>query len=331
MLRGVDLPTLGARLAEASVTGLLLACALVLVQNVFRAWRWEVLLAPIRRPLPFRLLFSAIVIGYMFSWVAPGRVGEVVRPLMLSARGDVPLAPALGTVVADRLLDAVSVVVMFAIAVWIAPLPGAAAAYAGSVRIAAAGMALAAFVVLAVLLSAAAHGDALVRLGERYGRVARRVVAFVVSLSAGVAAFRSPRRVALLVVSSACLWICIALSIWVGIRASGATGFTFGQTMFIQPMLVLGIAVPTPGGAGSYHALMKGGLLLFGVAEETAVGAGLLVHAVTIVPIVVLGLALMWIEGLSWRDLARGARRIRELGADERAAAPLAATEEGAS
>jgi len=94
---------------------------------------------------------------------------------------------------------------------------------------------------------------------------------------------------------------------------------TFGAILIIQPLLVLGVAVPTPGGAGSYHVLMREGLTLFGVAKDAAVTAGFLMHTLIIVlPIVVLGSILVWIERLSWRDLVASAAQVRELGAGMR-------------
>ena len=50
--------------------------------------------------------------------------------------------------------------------------------------------------------------------------------------------------------------------------------------MFMQPLLALGVAVPTPGGAGSYHAAVNFGLALFGVSWATAAGAGIILHGV---------------------------------------------------
>jgi uncharacterized membrane protein YbhN (UPF0104 family) len=84
--------------------------------------------------------------------------------------------------------------------------------------------------------------------------------------------------------------------------------------MVITPLLVLGVAVPTPGGAGSYHGAMKVGLMLFGVAENKAVAAGFLLHFLIVVPTVILGFALVWLEGLSWKDLVASASQLRRLG-----------------
>ena len=42
---------------------------------------------------------------------------------------------------------------------------------------------------------------------------------------------------------------------------------------------------------------MKIGLMLFGVSEVAAVTAGLLVHAAITIPVILLGLVLLWTEG----------------------------------
>jgi hypothetical protein len=81
-----------------------------------------------------------------------------------------------------------------------------------------------------------------------------------------------------------------------------------------MPLLVLGVAVPTPGGAGSYHAAMNFGLTLFGVSWNEAAGAGLIVHAAMILPLIVLGLILLGTEGISLRHLVEGARQFPGLG-----------------
>ena len=44
--------------------------------NVFRTWRWGALLGPVRKGVRFRPMLSAIILGYMTSWIVPGRLGE---------------------------------------------------------------------------------------------------------------------------------------------------------------------------------------------------------------------------------------------------------------
>jgi uncharacterized membrane protein YbhN (UPF0104 family) len=90
---------------------------------------------------------------------------------------------------------------------------------------------------------------------------------------------------------------------------------SFGAILIMMPLLVLGIAIPTPGGAGGYHAAMKFGLTrLFLVSESVAVGAGFLMHAVVVIPVVLLGSALLIVDRIPVQDLFRAARQVRDLG-----------------
>jgi uncharacterized membrane protein YbhN (UPF0104 family) len=129
-----------------------------------------------------------------------------------------------------------------------------------------------------------------------------------------MSALRSPRLLARIVLHSLLAWLTICVATWLGVRSSGAD-IPFSAVLFIMPLLVLGVAVPTPGGAGSYHGLMKVGLMLFGVSEVAAVSAGLMVHLTITVPVILVGMILLWTEGISWRDLVRGARQFKDLGA----------------
>jgi hypothetical protein len=320
VLRNVDPAATLAALREASPWGLLLAAVLLLGHNVFRVWRWGLLLRPVRASIPFRPRLSAVIIGYLTTWTIPGRLGEFVRPVLLSAKERIPLGPCIGSIVADRLLDGVAIVILFAVGTWRTPLSGAASGHALRVRQVA--------VWLLVFLIAALVG--LVAAGGVRGRIAgwstgasrlrRGVGHTVLSLLDGAAALRRPALVAPILAHSVLAWFLIALGTWVGIRACGAE-VSLGAVFMLLPPLALGVALPTPGGAGGYHAAMAFGLeLLFGVSGPVAVSAGILMHLVVTVPILCLGLVFLRLDGVSWRSLrtmVRGAA-----GGDAAAGAP---------
>jgi len=313
VLRGTDPALLAEQLKRVSWP-LWIACVVLnLGHNVFRVWRWRALLEPVRHDVPFRPMFAAVILGYMTSWLIPGRIGELVRPLALSGREDVPLGPCIGTVVADRLLDGATVVLLFGAGVWLAPKTGPAQEYLGVLRSGAITMAIGVLLFVVFMLLLSAHNHALDRWLEGRWRLLRRLGRMLLSIADGVRALRSPRLLARVLVQSLLAWGTIAVATWAGIRSAGAE-IPLSVVLFIMPLLVLGVAVPTPGGAGSYHGLMKVGLMLFAVPELAAISAGLLVHAAITVPTIVLGLLLLWTEGISWRHLVEGARQLRHLG-----------------
>jgi uncharacterized protein (TIRG00374 family) len=313
VLRGVDGRAIWEQLKQASVVGIAIAAVLNAGHNVFRVWRWRALLEPIRPAVAFRPMFTAVILGYMTTWVIPGRLGELVRPLVLSARQPVPLGPCIGTVVADRILDAVTIVFLFAVGLMVTPLEGEAAEYTAQVRTASLLLAAGAVVLLAVMLAVTSAGGRLSSWIERRKGLLRWIGRTTLSLASGMKAFRSPRLVLRIIAHSGLAWLTIALATWAGVLSCG-TGISFGTVLIIMPMLALGVAVPTPGGVGTYHGAMMVGLMLFGVSQTLAVSAALLMHAICIVPIVVLGMLLLWIERISWKEFVSAARQFKRLG-----------------
>ena len=316
VLRGVDPGEMWAAIRQASVVGLIAAAVINIGHNVFRVWRWQALLEPVQTEIPFRPMFSAIIIGYATTWVIPGRIGEIVRPTFLSVKVGVPLGPALGSVVVDRVMDAGAIVALFSLGTWLAPLQGEAAEHAALIRGASILLTGLAAGFLAVLVTTSIFRGPVSRwVGARRGVVAW-VGHLVLSIASGADSLRSPRLLARVVVHSLLAWLTIAVATWIGVLSAGAE-VPFGAILVILPMLALGVAVPTPGGTGSYHAALKWGLMLFGVTAVTAVSAGLLMHAIVTIPIILLGAILVGVEGVSWRDMVRAARGFRHLGDDD--------------
>ena len=322
VLRGTSLAELGQHLRQASIPGLVAAATLNLSHNLFRTWRWRALLAPVRERLPFRPMFDAIVLGYATSAVVPGRIGELVRPALLARRERLPLAPCLGSVLADRLLDGVAVLTLFAFGAAMTPLAAAPAHHAAAIRTSALAMVALIAVPLAILVLAGRGREQILEwLGDRTGW-RRRLGHSLVALADGVAAFKRPRLVLVIAFHTLFAWLLIAAGTWVGVRAAGVE-LSFGGTLLLLPLLVLGIALPTPGGAGGYHAAMRVGLVqLFGVAEPLAVGAGILQHAAITLPILALGGILLAQNRISLRTLLGEARQVPEPGVARAAEGP---------
>jgi uncharacterized protein (TIRG00374 family) len=314
VLRGSDPREILAHLREASLPAILGAVILNLGHNVFRVWRWRALLEPVRPGLPFRPMFTAVILGYMTTWVIPGRVGELVRPMLLSESEGLPLGPCIGSVVADRVLDAATVVGLFAVGTWITPLSGRAAENAALIRSGSLTLLIGAALLVIVMLGASAARRSLEAWLGRRGRLVGWLGRTLLAVSSGAEALRSPRLLARTLIHSALAWLTISAATWLSIWAAGVR-ISPGAVLIILPLLVLGVAVPTPGGAGSYHGAMKVGLVAFGVGGSLAVSAAVVAHLIVTVPVILLGLFLVWLEKVSWKKLVDAARRFKELGA----------------
>jgi hypothetical protein len=134
-----------------------------------------------------------------------------------------------------------------------------------------------------------------------------------------MAVLRVPSELARAMAISAPLWMSIAAGIWLAARAFHIT-LPFTGSFLIMSLLVVGVAVPTPGAIGGFHAAFRIGVTAFyGASEEQAVGAAIVLHAISFLPVSVAGIALMAHEGLSlgrMRSLAGSAGHAESVGAD---------------
>ena len=72
-------------------------------------------------------------------------------------------------------------------------------------------------------------------------------------------------------------------------------------SFLLQALLVIGVAVPTPGGVGSFHEMYRFGMTtFFGAANDKAIAAALVLHAISFVPVMLLGLVFMAQDGSTW-------------------------------
>lgn len=314
-LRGVDLRAVWAETRHANLWLLALAVAFTMITYALRAFRWQYLLAPIG-PTRFSTAFETTMIGFAASFLLPARPGEVLRPYLLARRENLPPTAAFATIILERLLDLVTVLLLFGVfVVFVDPatLAGDPALY-GQVKlgglIAAAGAA-AGLVLFFVLAGHPERLGTLALQAERVlpARLARVVARLVQTFAEGLAVMRQPGRLAVSLLLSLPLWLSIAGGIWVTSRAFHMT-FGFLGSFLVMTLLVVGVAMPTPGQVGGFHAMYKVAVVEFlGAPVATAVGAAIVLHAVSFVPITILGLIYMAREGLSFGQMQAMARR----------------------
>jgi glycosyltransferase 2 family protein len=95
------------------------------------------------------------------------------------------------------------------------------------------------------------------------------------------------------------LWMSIAAGIWLTSLAFHIT-FPFTGSFLVMTILVVGVAMPTPGAIGGFHAAYQIAVqTFFGAPDDRAIGAAILLHAISFLPVTVLGIVFMAREGLT--------------------------------
>jgi glycosyltransferase 2 family protein len=310
-LRTLDFAVVGRAIAAAHVGWLLLATACGLVATpLFRSWRWGFLLRKAGRP-SFWDLNSATSIGFAASTLLPARAGEIVRPVVLAKTAGLPVAPCLASIALERLIDLVTCVSLFVFYAlgWAPEMTGDAAGrfllLRRSAIVAGAGT-LIGLAILAFLAAKPERTDRFVKplLRPLPARIGARLEAILFSFLDGLGALGSVRNVAVVAASSLVLWLIICVQIHATLRAFDLA-FPFPVAFFVLTWAILGLFIPTPGGVGGYHTAVAYALTgFYGVSKNTAAAFALVSHALSFVPITLIGLVFLVAGGFSLKSLA---------------------------
>jgi len=324
-LRGVDFSEVWSQVQRVRADLLLVSLLSVGLIFLMRALRWQCLISPLGHTR-FRTVFRTTIIGFGALGLLPVRVGDVIRPYLLARQERLPVSSVLATVVMERVLDLVAVLMLLALFVW--GLAGASVLpprLLKPIEISAAIAAVAAAALLVVMWVLATHPERIGGLAARLarvlpGRFSERIGRLASAFSSGFAATRHMRQLFLAVVWSFAIWAGVALQAWTVTIAFGIA-MPYAGTFLLQSLLVLGVAVPTPGGVGSFHEAYRIGVTtFFGATREQAVAAALVTHAVSFLPPVLGGILFMAQDGLSLgrlEDLASSAREKGRAGTNE--------------
>ncbi|MFP5380276.1 MAG: lysylphosphatidylglycerol synthase transmembrane domain-containing protein, partial [Vicinamibacteria bacterium] len=112
-LRGADFGRVWAEMRGARVDLLAASALVVVLSYAMRAHRWQYLLAPIGA-VRLRTAFRTTVIGLALSVVLPARAGEFLRPYLLARQEGLSATAAFATVVFERVLDLLAVLILLA-------------------------------------------------------------------------------------------------------------------------------------------------------------------------------------------------------------------------
>ncbi len=280
---------------------MLLSLAFGILPQMARAWRWKMALEPLGEHPRRTSCIDAIFMSYAASLVIP-RVGEVTRCGTLKTADGVSFTKSLGTVVTERLVDSLLMLLFTGIA-FLLQLP----------------------MFLRFLKETNTNiGDLLYRFtGTGYivtficlvaaliaGLVAIRRFSFfkkgrdmLRDMWEGVLSLRKVRNLPLYLFYSVLIWVGYFLHFYIAFFSFDFTAhLSIGAAFLIFCVGTFAVLVPTPNGAGPWHFAVKTMLVLYGVAETQAIMFALTVHTIQTALVVLLG-AFGWARINSKRKL----------------------------
>jgi len=285
---------------------------------LIRALRWKILLHTVRPDTSLRSRFSAVSIGFMANNVLPARVGEFARAYALSRVEPVSASAAFGTLVVERILDALVLLGLIVGATLSPGFPQADVFGSGPLGTALTGVGLLLAILVPGLVVLLFWPRPCVRLAGRLAArlprdLARPAVDALEALLGSLEILRRPRLLALAAVWSVGFWVFHGLSFWLGMAAFDIH-LGLGAAFFTEGVVGFGVALPSaPGFFGTFHASANWALTdVYGVEPARSLAFAFGYHLGGWIPITAIGLWYAWRMGLSLSDVGRSEERVEE-------------------
>ena len=285
-VRHVDVHELRSAFARANLWWLVPALVVLAVAVGLRALRWRLLFEPERRP-QLGASVRALIIGYFFDSVVFSRSGDAARIMYLHQKTRVSKMETLGVTVAERLYDPVALLVMIPIAMPFFP----DAPWLEHVAVVASFAALVGVVLAVAVVVAPARTEAVLR--RLPGRTSERLGEAVASMAVGLRGSARGLRVAYMLGLSIAIWLATAISFWCCLIAFHL-GLGLDAGLLVLVAVSLAVMIPTlPAALGVFEGAVVLALSAYNVDKSTALSCAVALHAVNVLPFVVVGLAVL--------------------------------------
>ena len=274
---------------EMDWTWMLLSFPFGILAQMFRGWRWKQTLEPVGEHPRTSTSINAIFLSYAASLVIP-RIGEFSRCAVLKRYDSISFSKALGTVVTERAVDTL-VVMLFSGITLLLQVPVFRTFFneTGTSldtligRFSATGWMVTAICGIAALI--------LLHILLRHLSIYNKVRATLSGIWQGVVSLRHVHNVPLFVFFTLGIWVCYFLHYYLTFFCFDFTehlGLTCAMVTFVVGSIA--VIVPTPNGAGPWHFAVKTMLILYGVADNEALYFVLIVHTIQTMLVILLGI-----------------------------------------
>ena len=304
VLWGIDTASVRVSLGEFRWASMFVVFGIYCGAHALRVLRLRALLG---HPVPFWRLLSILSIGYLAINVVPLRMGEFVRPYLLTEEEEIPFGGAMAAIFVERLLDMLMLLGMILMVGFAVDLPPGAIVVNGVDVLHAGQKAVGTLVALGVvgLVGLLAVGEPLLRVTDKLpaGGFLRRFHEGIRGLGARPAAF------AWVLVLSVAVWAITVLAVQITLAAFPGLPSSAGAALTVWAVTLAGMtAVPTPGFFGGFEASCAAALVLLGADGDHARTFAVILHLGQFGFTVTAGMSFLVAKGLSLREIVGRSR-----------------------
>ncbi len=246
------------------------------ISHISRSIRWKILMKPMGYNPKLRNTFFAVMIGYLANLAIP-RLGEVLKCTILGKYEKVPPDKLVGTIVIERAVDLLSLIIVFAIAIISqASIIGALAKetikkyfLSGSKQSMIINLSIfiisivAIYFILKFIFKNYSHNKFIMRLKNIFKGVA-----------VGLRSIKNLQNKKAFIFHSVLIWCCYIGGTYLGFFATtGTENLTFAAAFPVLAFASIGMII-TPGGIGTYPVLIMEVMKLYDISEGIGTANG---------------------------------------------------------
>lgn len=274
-------------------TWVIVSIFLSIVAYSARAYRWNILLEPMGYKLKTSRTTLAVLIGYLANLALP-RLGEITRCGVLNRNDNVRVSTALGSVVTERIMDMLVLLLLIGFS-----LISESGRLLTFLKTAYKDLNIPSYVPYIVVGVGVVGILALVLFVRNQDKLKGKLAFLLKEFVAGFLSLRHISRPFGFIVSTVLLWVVYYLMSYIIIFSLPETAhldFSAGLMLLITGGIAL--SLPVQSGFGTYHGMIAGMLLLYGIDQNTGIFLATLLHTSQIVAVALFGTIALFISFL---------------------------------
>jgi glycosyltransferase 2 family protein len=286
VFKGQSFHEIFVHLTKANYYWLTVSALLVLMAHWVRALRWQMLIQALGKPVLLKNAFYAVMVGYLANLAFP-RLGEVTRCGVLKKKVDLDFTPLFGTVITERLVDLLSLLIVSLLTValqfkliflflkqLLSPLRFSTITIA---------------VVIAAVLGVVFVSYTLVKKHQQHPSIIK-ITSFLIGLYTGLCSILVLKNRGLFILYTFLIWALYILSVYIAFWALPATCcLGIGAAFTVIVLGSLGMIAPVQGGMGAFHFMVAQALQFYSIHTTSGIALATLMHTSQTLIIIVIG------------------------------------------
>jgi hypothetical protein len=278
--------------SQANLGIILMIMLLGILSNISRAIRWQIMIEPLGHKPGFINTFMAVLVGYLANLAVP-RLGEISKCGILNRYEKLPLDSVLGTVVVERIMDMVLLLLVSIFTViWQFEILSSKIleAYHSIFKPTQNDETLSIKSILLIGLLTLFLALFFMRKKILKSKIAIRLIEMLKGFSTGLKTITKLKRPYLFIFHSVFIWAIYFAGIYIGFKALPETstlgiGAAFAILFFGTFAFIL-----VQGGIGAYQIIVQNTLILYGISANVGYALGWIIWSSQTFAVIIGGL-----------------------------------------